>query len=225
MDGNPIPRRAYLASVAGVLGTAGCLGERSGGESTPPPEPQGTEAIVPATKVSSLSTPVRGDPDADVTVSAYEDFACPHCREYTLSVLPDLVDEFVESGEIRYERYDFPIPVHEKWSWAAANAARAVQADAGTEAFWEYTDLLYENQENYSSGLLADLAREVDADAGAVETALQDDVYRPVVEDDRKRGRERGVTGTPTVFVNDRSVDSSLEEIRGAIESELGSSG
>lgn len=235
MKGNPISRRRYLAGAAGLLATAGCLGEQSGGDSGPTTvnepsgaevsELDGTDVAPPATTVSSLPTPVRGDPDADVTVTAYEDFACPHCREYALSVEPELVEAFIEPEEIRYERRDFPIPVHETWSWVAADAARAVQADAGDDAFWEYSHLLYENQGSYSFDLFPDLAEEVDADSEMVRTGVEGEVYRPVVEADRERGRERGVTGTPTVFVNGRSVGSEFESIRQAVESELDSSG
>lgn len=217
-------RRLYLASTAGVLSGAGCLGQR-GGDSNPTEVGRETEAIVPATKANSLSAPIRGDPDADVTVSTYEDFACPHCREYTLSVLPKVVEEFADPEKIRYERRDFPIPVHEKWSWAAANAARAVQADVGMDAFWRYSDLLYENQEEYGYDLFPELAEQVDADPESVRIAVRDGVYRPVLREDRQRGRERGVTGTPTVFVDGRHVESTYEDIRRAIRDALDSSG
>lgn len=217
-------RRLYLASIVGVSSGAGCLGQQ-GGNSEPTASGRETEAIVPATTVSSLEAPVRGDPDADVTVTAYEDFACPHCRDYTLSVLPKVAEEFVESEKIRYERRDFPIPVHEEWSWAAANAARAVQSGAGADAFWRYSDLLYEKQGEYGYDLFPDLAERVDADPESVRVAVRDGVYRPVLREDRKRGRERGVTGTPTVFVDGRHVESTYDDIRREVQDALDSSG
>lgn len=243
MDDSSITRRRYIAGAAGLLATAGCLGEGSGNNSrlNTPSEPPGDGAVdtsggltpesngdlAPATTASadSLSTPVRGDPDADVTVSTYEDFACPHCRNYSLDVQPKVVKQFAEPGKIRYERYDFPIPVDEKWSWAAASAARGVQAKAGSDAFWEYADLLYENQGQFSYDRLADLAGKVGVDGKWTRRAARTGVYRPVVEADRKRGRKRGVTGTPTIFVNGRSVEQTFDQIRQAIEDELGSSG
>jgi protein-disulfide isomerase len=220
-------RRRYVIGVGALLATAGCLGQRSGGESETslPNEPDGTQAIAPITKVDSLPEPVRGDPDADVTVAAYEDFSCPHCRDYTRSTLPKVVDEFIEPEEIRYERYDFPIPVDERWSWAAASAARAVQDGVGVDAFWRYSDLLYEKQGAYTYELIAELAERVDADPETVRTAAEEEVYRGVVETDRKQGRERGVTGTPTVFVNGRSVDSTFDAMQRAIRDELDASG
>jgi protein-disulfide isomerase len=219
-------RRQYVSAVIGILVVSGCLGEESNDEPVPTGQAQGpgTEAIAPATQVDSLPTPVQGDPDADVTVSVYEDFACPHCREYTLSVLPKISDEFIESEKIRYERYDFPIPVDEQWSWAAANAARSVQNVVGMDAFWRYSHLLYENQQSYSYELLGNLAEQVAGDPATVRTAAEGDAYHEVLRKDRKRGQERGVTGTPTVFVNDRHVHQSYEKLRQAIRDELDSS-
>lgn len=227
MTDDPSTRRRYLASLAGLFATAGCLGQESdeGPVPTRAAEQPGTEAAIPVTQVDSLETPTRGDPDADVTVSVYEDFACPHCRDYTLSVLPKLRDEFIEPGKVRYERYDFPIPVHERWSWAAANAARSVQNDVGTDEFWRYSHLLYENQDQYSYGLIGELAEEVDGDPETVRAAAEEGVYREVLEEDRKQGQNRGVTGTPTVFVNGNHVEQSYEEVSQAIRSELDSSG
>lgn len=226
MKGDSISRRTYLSSVAGLLTLGGCLGEGGGTETTTAEQP-GTAGIVPATTVSAdaLSVPVRGNPDADVTVATFEDFACPHCRDYSLEVQSKVFEEFADPGDIRYERHDFPIPVHEKWSWGAANAARAVQADAGEEAFWEYTDLLYENQDQFSMDLFSNLTEQVDGDPEAVRTAARNGVYQPVVEGDRQRGRERGVSGTPTVFVDGRSVEPTFEKLRAAIEDALDSSG
>lgn len=224
MTADRIPRRLYLAGVASVVATAGCLG----GDDESGPETanalRGTEVPLElaTTSDADLPTPVRGDSDADVTVSTYEDFACPHCRTYARQVQPKIAGRFAEPGTIRYERYDFPIPVHEQWSWEVASAARAVQAGVGTDAFWEYADLLYENQGEYSYDRLAELAGRVDADGESVRMAARDEVYRPVVEADRQRGRNRGVTGTPTVIVNGRRVDSSFDAIREAIENELG---
>jgi len=206
-------RRRALA-LAGGLATgsiAGCFGLGDA------PDPSG-EAV------ESLPTPVQGDPESSITVAAYEDFSCPHCRDFHLNVYPDVVSEFVDTGRVRYEHHDFPIPVDDQWSWAVAGAARAVQDEVGDAAFFEYAALAFEQQGSYSMDVLADLADEVDAPADAVRSAAENDTYAPVLEADRSDGQDRGVQGTPTVFVNDEQVDldsgdSQLDAIRSAIES------
>jgi protein-disulfide isomerase len=209
-------RRAYLGAVAGVglAATAGCLGGGGGGDGT------GDCTVEDEPTVSSLPAPTIGADDADVTVAAFEDFACPHCATYSLEVFPDLRSEYVDAGVVRYEFHDFPIPVDERWSWQAASAARGVQDETDDETFFEYAHALFENQDDYSPALIADLADEVGAPGCAIQADARNETYRPVIEADRERAVDRGAQGTPAVFVAGRSVSPSYDAIADAIESE-----
>lgn len=200
-------RRGVLATVAaGFGGLAGCLG--------PSNTPSGD-----VTPVESLPAPVQGDPDADVTVMVFEDFSCPHCATYSLEILPDVEAEYVEPGTVRYEHHDYPIPVDGRWSWAVAGAARAVQDSVGDAAFFEYAHLLFQNQDQYSMDLLAQLAEEVDAEPATVRSAAENGTYRPALEADRQRGADLGLDGTPEIFVNgEKTPDPTFETIAAAIE-------
>jgi len=198
------------AGAAGAAATlAGCLGS-SGATPT-------------ATAVESLPPPTSGDPDADVTVMAFEDYACPHCRTYALEVYPELAAAYVEPGLVRYEHHDFPIPVDERWSWAAAGAARAVQDTVGDDAFFSYARRLFEHQGDYSLGLLADLAGTVGADPATVRRAAERGTYRPVLAADRRRGRELGLDGTPEIYVDgEATAGHDYDAVAAAIEAARG---
>ncbi|MFC7045436.1 DsbA family protein [Halobacteriaceae archaeon GCM10025711] len=210
-------RRLLVAAGAATAGLSGCLGLGGG------PSASGDA-------VSELPPPVRGDPEADVTVMAFEDYACPHCAHYVLNILPDVVSNYAEPGKIRYEHHDFPIPVDGVESWRAGSAARAVQDTVGMDAFWEYSHKLYANQRNLGLDLYEQLAREVGAeDPGAIRAAAEANRYKPVLEADRQKGSDMGVGGTPTVFVNGRAVDPAADgqsglgygDIEAAIENAL----
>ncbi|TKR28111.1 DsbA family protein [Natronomonas salsuginis] len=185
-----LSRRRLLQTGAllGVSGIAGCLGGGNGG--TGNGEQETTER------------PTLGDSDAPVTVAVYEDFACPHCRTFNEDVTPQLVSEYVEPGDVAYEHYDFPIPVDETVSWQAPQAARSVMKQAGSETFFEYSELLFANQGSLGMETYVDLAAEVGVDGDVVESAVSEGRYRQTVETDRDNGIDRGVGGTPTVFVN-----------------------
>jgi len=207
-------RRQYLRAVAGTGGTAlvaGCLG---GGRGTSDCD------IEDEPTVSDLPAPTLGPSDAEVTVVAFEDFACPHCATYSLEVFPDLRAEYVETGVVRYEFRDFPIPVDERWSWQAASAARGVQDEVDDSAFFEYAHALFENQNDYSPTLVTDLANDVGAPGCAIQADALNETYRPVIEADRQRAVDRGARGTPAIFVAGRSVEPSYDAIAGAIEAE-----
>jgi len=208
-------RREYLAAATGLGAaglTAGCLGGGGGGT--------GDCSIEDESAVSDLPRPTLGPDDAAVTVAAFEDFACPHCATYSLEVFPDIRSEYVDAGVVRYEHYDFPIPVDERWSWQAASAARGVQDETDDATFFEYVHALFENQDDFSPGLITDLANDVGAPGCAIQGDAQNETYRPVVEADRQAGIDGGVQGTPTVFVAGRSVQPTYDAIAGAIEAE-----
>src|SRR5688500_4132917 len=49
-----------------------------------------------------------GDPNAPVTVQAWEDFMCPACRQWTSTIEPQLIDEYIKTGVVRLEFHQFP---------------------------------------------------------------------------------------------------------------------
>ncbi len=209
-----LSRRSYLAAGgAAATGLAGCLGGSSGSVPDCPEAPEGT--------VEEMPRPVVGDPEASVTVAVFEDFACPHCATYSLQVFPEIKSAYVDSGKIRYEHHDFPLPVSQKWSWAAASAARAVQNAADDATFFEYAHDLYENQGDYSMSLVSDLADGVGVTGCVAEVAARKLTYEPYLKAEQRRAKQRGVPGTPAVFVNGTKVDPSASQIRQAIESRL----
>lgn len=202
-------RRRALSAVAAAsaAGLAGCLGGQGGGDG-----------------VQSLPRPVRGDSDAAVTLTTFEDFVCPHCQTFATEVLPDLERAYIEEGTVRHEHFDFPIPVDGRWSWQVPSAARAVQDTVGTDAFFEFVHLLFtegwsNGRAQYSEDLLASLAEEVGATSDEVVSAATSNRYRPVLESDRETGTERGVRGTPAVFVDGTFVERpTFENVEAAIE-------
>lgn len=202
------------ASLAGLSGLAGCLG--GGG-----PAAAGNCDITDEATVDELPPPVAGDPDAEVTVMAFEDFACPHCQTYQVEVFPTIREEYVASDQIRYEHHDLPIPVDDRWSWWVASAARGVQDTVGDDAFFTFAEAAYRRQDEYSLDVLAEVAESAGADPCEIQNDAANEVYRPVLEADRQRGRDLGVSGTPTVFVNGRQVNADVSAMRSAIESAL----
>jgi protein-disulfide isomerase len=202
-------RREYLAAAVGITATAGCLGGGGG---------SGGASTGDGSATSELSPPTLGPTDAGVTVQAFEDFACPHCATYSLEVFPRVRVEFVDPGTVRYEHHDLPLPVDEEWSWKAASAARGVQEETDDETFFEYADLLFKNQGEYSLSLLGELAEEVGAPADAIREDAAEETYRSVLETDRQRGIDMGAGGTPAVFVDGELVDPTFDAIASAIE-------
>jgi protein-disulfide isomerase len=135
-------------------------------------------------------------------------------------VLPRVREELIGDGGVRFEHHDFPIV--DDWSWRVAMAARSVQERAGNDAFWTFAEGAYERQSEMDSyDAIAGVADATEADPDAVVGDVRDDRHRPTVEADRAAGREMGVQGTPTVFVNGEAVESSYDAIAAAVRSAL----
>jgi protein-disulfide isomerase len=109
-----------------------------------------------------------------------------------------LVEEYVESGTLRIEWRDFPYLG--QGSLDAALAARAAQEQG---RFWEYHDLLYENQSGgFPREKLVELAREAELDVERFEADLASGEHEQAVIEDFQEGQQRGISGTPTFVIN-----------------------
>lgn len=133
---------------------------------------------------------------------------------------PELYEKYVKSGTLRLEWKDFPYQGQE--SIDAAVAARAAQAQG---AFWEYHDLIYENQSSGNSGgyneeSLTALADEAGLDVERFEEDLKSARYEGVVQADFREGQDLGISGTPTFYINGRVIVGlqTLETFERAIE-------
>lgn len=108
------------------------------------------EGAAPA-QTTEIGHPSLGDENAPVTMIEYSDFQCPFCGKFARDTEPKLVEKYVRDGTLRIEWRDFPYLGQE-----SANAAFAARAAQEQGKFWEYHDLLYENQESANSGAFSD---------------------------------------------------------------------
>lgn len=213
-QGEPTVSRRTALRATGLTAVAALAGCPANGNS----ESQTTDDR--PTPERQLPVPSRGDADAPITVAVYEDFACQHCRRYTEETEPRLLAEYVEPGEVRYEWHDFPVPVAEPHSWLAACAARSVQANSDSnDAFWSFSESIFERQDELSMDLYETVANDVGVDGETVREETEERTYEPTVVADREHGLERDVGGTPTVFVGDNRLEGpDFAVIRNAIE-------
>ena len=132
------------------------------------------------------------------------------------------MEKYVEDGTLKIEWRDFPYQGQE--SVSAAQAARA----AGEQGkFWEYHDLLYENQGSGNSGAFSDeklagFARELGLDAERFESDFKSETVASAVQRDFEEGQNSGVSGTPTFEINGKRLVGfqPLETFEQAIEEE-----
>lgn len=157
---------------------------------------------------------VLGDASAPVTIVEYGDFKCPFCAKFAAETEPQLREEYVETGVVRFVWRDFPNIDDE--SSLAARAGRCAEEQG---RFWELHDAMYgfvwdtyysqginvEGRDAYE-GELDRLAADAGLDVDALSDCLDSGRHEGVVEAERDRGSDMGVRGTPTFFVNGQRV-------------------
>jgi NhaA family Na+:H+ antiporter len=140
---------------------------------------------------------VRGTPRADsIVVVGYQDFLCPYCRR--LRPVMRRLRETLEDRLVYVFRY-FPL---ERANPGAELAARAAEAAGRQGRFFEMHDRIFDHELPVGRDDLTEAAREIGLDIARFERDLDSGAVRARVDEDVSDGRDNGVTGTPTMFVD-----------------------
>jgi protein-disulfide isomerase len=153
-------------------------------------------------KPAELSVPVterdhvRGATDAPVVIVEYGDYECPYCgRAYW--AIKELLEEL--GDKVGFVFRNFPVAeVHPR----AEAVAEALEAAGAQGRFWEMHDWFYEHQHQLEGLDLEDHAEALELDVKRWKQDLRQRKYRERVREDLESGRESGVAGTPTFFIN-----------------------
>lgn len=140
---------------------------------------------------------VLGDPEAPVTIVAFEDFLCGHCQRYKVHV-EKLISEYVAKGLARFE-YRFTPVVDPSYSWQTARLAECSET-LRPGSFWNAHDALYEiaSARQFSDNSSRIFAERMNMSYAELLECTRD---AKQVEQDLQLANQLGVTGTPTVFV------------------------
>jgi protein-disulfide isomerase len=143
---------------------------------------------------------IRGSKSAVVTIEEFGDFQCPPCSIMATN-LKKIEEEY--GTRLRLVFHHFPLVNH---IHARAAAAAAEAADLQGK-FWEMHDVLYREQSLWSKAddvapLFAGYAQTIGVDIERFKKDVQDPAVTARVDADQKLGSSRGVTSTPTLFVN-----------------------
>ncbi|HEX8246917.1 MAG TPA: thioredoxin domain-containing protein [Pyrinomonadaceae bacterium] len=169
-----------------------------------------------AQNISTDDDPFQGNARAPVTVVMFSDFQCSVCAA-THPVLQKVLAEY--GDKIRLVVRDFPLITIHKDAFLAAQAANAANAQG---KFFEYTEILYRNQAALDADSLKKYAADSGLNVGQFELDLQSGKFAGEVRRDMADGKNYGVNGTPTIFVNGVRIRSlTAKSFRGAIEKAL----
>ena len=167
-------------------------------------------------KVSADDDPSKGAVAAPVTVIMFTDFQCPACA----AAHPLLRKVLAEYGDrVRFVVRDFPLTQIHQNAFKAAQAAQAANAQG---KFFEYTELLYNNQNSLDADSLKKFAAQIGLNEKQFNADLDSEKFAAEVRNDMKDGANYSISSTPTIFVNGVKVRNlSAQSFRQAIERAL----
>jgi len=148
----------------------------------------------------------RGSDDARVVLVEFTDYQCPFCKRHFDQTEAQIEEEYIETGKVKHVMRDLPLPFHEN-AYLAAEAARCA---GDQERYLDYHDKLFEMQavwgEGEASSLFKGYAGELGLNQGEFASCLDEGKHKEAVDDDLVLAAKVGATGTPSFFINGKSL-------------------
>jgi protein-disulfide isomerase len=155
-----------------------------------------TEPVPPVFNIATAGDPSRGSSAAPVTVVMFSDFQCSACAARH-PILQRVISEY--GSQVRFVVRDFPLSsIHKN----AYNAALAAGAAAAQGKFFEYTEILYRNQDALDVDSLKRYAAAISLNMAKFELDFQSEKVASDVRKDIADGKAIGVSSTPSIYVN-----------------------
>lgn len=170
-----------------------------------------------------------GPAGAAVVITEYADYQCPYCKIYHDDIQPQLVRDYVETGLVRYEYRHLIVIDGNVGGNESRRAAQAAECAAEQNRFWDYSNMLYANQNGEGTGAFSDTRlKAFSAALGLDETAFNrclssSRAAGSVLADERAAGAA-GLNSTPSLLVNGVRVANPLnyDQVKAAIDAALG---
>ncbi len=156
--------------------------------------------------LSPGNDPVLGPENARVTMYLFIDFECPFSG-MAADTVGELMDEY--EGRVKFVFKNFPLnSIHPN----ARKAAEAGECAHEQGKFWEYHDMLFDNQGALETEYLKAYATQLELDMDAFNACLDSGSMAQEVEADYQEGVAEGVGSTPTFYVNQQIMSGAISK-------------
>ena len=185
-------------------------------------------------KIDVQGRPVRGNPDAKVTIVNYDDYQCPFCSRMHTTLTQEILPQYGDKVKIVYK--DYPLPMH-PWAKHAANDANCL-AKENPQAFWEFADYVHGHQRDISGDkdlnksfaeldrITMDFGQKHGANVAQLQACLKnqpDDLLKASMHE----AESMGVQATPTLFINGERLEGAVDpdDVKSVINGQLKEAG
>jgi protein-disulfide isomerase len=154
----------------------------------------------PRFNVNTDGAAFRGGKNAAVTIIEFSDFQCPYCTRAN-ETLNELSELYGDKIKIVYKH--FPLTSIHPEAAKAGEASLCAQ-EQSMDKFWQMHDKLFEKQRSLSTGVMKDLAKDLELNTEQFNQCLTSNKYASRVQADFDEGAKLGVSSTPAFYINGR---------------------
>lgn len=207
--------RVQLLEEGGIakgLGGTAQTGQAPSQETVPDaaaPEPKEVVEKLAAieTNPEEVNDKFKGNKDAKVTIVEYSDFECPFCARFYSDTLPQLTEEYIDTGKVAFYYRHYPLSFHPN----AVPAALATECANDQGKFWEMHDKIFEENNagkigSATSETFKQYALDLGLDSSQFDPCLDDKTHQAKVDEEFAEGNNVSVSGTPTFYINGRQL-------------------
>jgi protein-disulfide isomerase len=151
-----------------------------------------------------VNGPAKGPAKSALTIVEFSDMQCPHCQK----AAPAIDQLLAQEPEAHFVFQSFPLPIH-NWAEKAAGYVDCV-GRASNDAVWKFIQRTFDEQANITEANVDEKLKAIATASGANADEVASCATKPDtkarVEASVALGKSVGVSGTPTLFINGRSV-------------------
>ncbi len=151
---------------------------------------------------------VMGNEKAPVTMIEYASFTCPHCAHFETETFPQIKQDYIDTGKVRFVYRDFPLD-------ALALRAAMLAHCAGKERYFGFVQVLFQQQTSWDQAADPEAALASIAKIGGIgkdefDKCMGDQTLEQrVVKTRHDAEADLDIESTPTFFINGQKVSGS----------------
>ncbi len=167
--------------------------------------PATTNTPTTATKIRPVDETdfIRGNPNAPILIVEYSDYDCPFCKNFH-ETMNRIMDDYGITGKVAWVYRQFPIAQLHPNAERISQAALCVGELGGSEAFWKFSDSVFEERnlnEPTNITKLPEYAEKAGVPREDLVSCLDSGRQAAVVTASLAEGAGAGIQGTPHSFV------------------------
>ncbi len=185
-------------------------------------QPRQAAPSAPSSDMTALidDDTIKGSADAPVTIIEWSDFECPFCARFYEQTLGQIIEDYIETGKVKFVYRDFPLnSIHPN----AQKAAEAAECADEQGKFWEMHDMLFEKGVSGGVASFKQYAEDLGLDTAEFNDCLGSGKMALEVAKDMRDGQAMGIGGTPGFIINENLVTGAqpFSVFKQVIEGEL----